>query len=154
MKMQELARVLMLPSVSTVVLNDKWSHYLVAERRSNHYYMPNHWQFAGGMLEHGETIKEASLREVTEEIGTATYEYIDQVHSCTGVDLHGGSWLCVFNLVIMHGGKKIPKNPEPKKHSNWMWRELSWSMPEPHLFGGNDALRIVRRMKIDKERTP
>ena len=150
MKIQQLATVLPLPSVSTVVVDDEMNSYLFTQRQEKHYYMPGHYCLPGGMIEYGETIQQAAMREVREEIGEGNYSYVGQITTVSAVDEARGHWICVFNLAIRHD-KTLPINPEPTKQKGFVWRPLRWEMPTPHLFGCPAALHgarlIIQRIK-------
>jgi 8-oxo-dGTP pyrophosphatase MutT (NUDIX family) len=134
MKIQSLSKVMPLPSVSCFITDASHEYYLWSQRLKNHYYMPNYFQFPGGMIEHGETIREASLREAREETGFHLLEYKGVICWDEAVDSDGGHWICAFNWLVCTE-KKIPKNPEPKKHAPWQWRPINLPMFKPHLFG-------------------
>ena len=54
--------------VLTGILKDK-NKYLVVKRNENDELYPGAWEFPGGHLEDGETLKEGLKRELKEEIG-------------------------------------------------------------------------------------
>lgn len=54
--------------VLTGILKDN-DEFLVVKRSENDELYPGAWEFPGGHLENGETLKEGLKRELTEEIG-------------------------------------------------------------------------------------
>ena len=54
--------------VSTWILRDN-GEFLVVKRNENDYLYPGVWEFPGGHLEKGESLKESLKRKLCEEIG-------------------------------------------------------------------------------------
>lgn len=54
--------------VVTGILKDE-DLFLIVKRNKNDNLYPNSWEFPGGHLEYGETLKDALKRELKEEIG-------------------------------------------------------------------------------------
>ncbi len=79
--------------VLTGILKDK-DLYLVVKRNVNDDLFPGAWEFPGGHLEDGESLKEGLKRELKEEIGfTDNFEpiithYYDEVKEKNGELIH------------------------------------------------------------------
>ena len=49
--------------------------FLIVKRSETDDFLPNCWEFAGGSVETSETVEDALIRELQEEIGIDTREY-------------------------------------------------------------------------------
>jgi 8-oxo-dGTP pyrophosphatase MutT (NUDIX family) len=122
---QKLAGHLILPSVAALIVDrsqrmddgEVCSRFLVSKRSGE--YRPGFWQFPGGMIDTGETLVEAALREVKEEVGKTDLEYRGICHVDDTV-LDNNHWVCVF-LLFEALSPDIPPNPEPDKNEGWWW---------------------------------
>ncbi len=108
--------------------------YLVSQRKSGKY--KDLWHFTGGHVEDGETLEEAAKREAMEEtgldvvIGNPLLTYID----------YEGDFICTIFAAqpteVRRVNDDLPDNPEPEKHSDWIWVD---AIPSPR-FKGLDIL--------------
>lgn len=53
----------------------KNNRILMGKRRMTKKYFPGHWDIVGGHVEKGETLKEAMIREVKEEVGLKVLKF-------------------------------------------------------------------------------
>lgn len=107
--------------VLTGILRDK-DLFLIVKRNENDNLYPGAWEFPGGHLEDGETIKEGLKRELLEEIGFTdefnpriTY-YYDEIKSKNGE--------LIYNLEIDFIINVDRSNLEIKlsnEHSEYKW---------------------------------
>ncbi len=127
--------------VGLVVFN-KAGLVLAAERADNR----GHWQFPQGGMDKGETIKEAALRELAEEIGTkhakiigeyphiTYYDFPDYAQARGGGALYGGKYRGQAHhwLALLFTGQdadiRLDANEEIE-FADWQWCELA-TMPE------------------------
>lgn len=151
MKIQEFSRIMPMPSVCLVVTHKK--RILLSQRRFNHYYRPGFWQTPGGMIEHGEKLWQAAVREFKEEVGDIDYCFPDNknhwdvnpdradiVHVDDSV-MDGHHWICVF-LHLELANDNLPINPEPKKHSEWWWFTRKEVFEGPEQPPGRAVLQV------------
>ncbi|MDP3014935.1 MAG: NUDIX hydrolase [bacterium] len=90
------------------------------------------WTFPGGRCEEGETIKEALIREIEEEIGATKFNILRFIGEKLGV--HNGDKVYFFECSIKN---QEPKLMEPKKFIKWSWISLD-NLP-PNLIDQNDV---------------
>lgn len=113
-------------AVRVVGLNEE---HLLSQRIAEPH--KNLWQFPGGPVNPGETIEEAGIREVMEEVGITVK--IDK-QLLTYID-HEGDFICTLLQSTPYLGI-LPPNPEPSKATKWTWKTY---IPEPR-FGGLQML--------------
>lgn len=107
--------------VLTGILRDK-DLFLIVKRNENDNLYPGAWEFPGGHLEDGETIKEGLKRELLEEIGFTDEfnpritHYYDEIKSKNGK--------LIYNLEIDFIINVDKSNLEIKlsnEHSEYKW---------------------------------
>lgn len=107
--------------VLTGILRDK-DLFLIVKRKENDNLYPGAWEFPGGHLEDGETIKEGLKRELLEEIGFTDEfnpritHYYDEIKSKNGK--------LIYNLEIDFIINVDRSNLEIKlsnEHSEYKW---------------------------------
>lgn len=107
--------------VLTGILRDK-DLFLIVKRNENDNLYPGVWEFPGGHLEDGETIKEGLKRELLEEIGYTDEfnpritHYYDEIKSKNGE--------LIYNLEIDFIINVDKSNLEIKlsnEHSEYKW---------------------------------
>ena len=107
--------------VLTGILKDKDS-FLVVKRNENDELYPGAWEFPGGHLEHGETLKDGLKRELEEEIGfidefnPIITNYYDELKEKNGELIHN----LEIDFIINVDSSKINITLS-KEHSNYKW---------------------------------
>ena len=110
-------------AVAIMVLNHEQDKFLVSMRLPACLTGSSQYAFPGGMIDFGETVFDAAIREVAEETGliveindrsTLIREFIDVNH-------HHITFI-ISALIV--GGELM--NLEPDKHTDWEW----WGLEE------------------------
>lgn len=94
-------------------------HVLVAERPLSSASYPGHWEFPGGKLEPGESVAEAAVRELAEELGVVVRA--SALHSC-GVFAAPGR-----TIVLSAVEAELDDGEEP---APLLGQRLAWTRPE------------------------
>jgi 8-oxo-dGTP diphosphatase len=110
--------------------------YLLAQRPEGKVYA-GYWEFPGGKVEAGETLRQALVREIQEELGIT----IDRAWpwlSCEFTYPHASVRLKFFRVASWHGEIK------PIEHSGFVWVKIGDSAPvEPVLPANGPILRAL-----------
>lgn len=107
--------------VLTGILKDK-DLYLAIKRNENDQLYPGAWEFPGGHLEVGETVKEGLKRELKEEIGfdlefePKITNYYDEVKEKDGKLIHN----LEIDFIIEVDSSKINVTLS-EEHSDYKW---------------------------------
>ena len=107
--------------VTTGILRDK-ELLLIIKRNENDALYPGAWEFPGGHLEKGETLKDALKRELEEEIGFAhefeplITNYYDEIKEKNGLLVHD----IEIDFIIDVDSSKIKINLSDE-HCNYKW---------------------------------
>lgn len=108
-------------SAGGIVFNDR-SQVLLTKHSQNH-----HWSFPKGLIDPGQTPKEAAVREVKEEGGVEA-KILDKVGYSKYVYNHKGEK--IFKIVTYFLMKYI--SGDPKDH-DWEMEEAGWYEPDTAL---------------------
>ncbi|HIT37723.1 MAG TPA: NUDIX hydrolase [Candidatus Onthousia faecipullorum] len=109
--------------VLTGILKDN-DLFLVVKRNDNDILFPGAWEFPGGHLEDGETIKQGLARELKEEIGFSDdfnpiiTHYTDEIKQKNGELVHN---IEIDFIVDVNSDDLIIKLSE--EHSDYKWVE-------------------------------
>ena len=99
-------------------------------KRSGTGWMDGHWGLPGGKVDHGETMKQAAVREAKEEIGI-DINVNDLELALLGHNLSEGNyWMHAIFIVKKYQGKVT--NAEPHMHSEIEWFDID-KLPEPTI---------------------
>ena len=107
--------------VLTGILKDN-NEFLIVKRSNNDEYYPGAWEFPGGHLEYGETIKEGLRRELNEEIGydneiePIITHYSDEIKEKDGEKTHN----LEIDFIINVKKDKIKVNLS-SEHTEYKW---------------------------------
>ena len=107
--------------VTTGILRDK-ELLLIIKRNENDVLYPGAWEFPGGHLEKGETLKEALKRELEEEIGFVhefellITNYYDEIKEKNGLLIHN----IEIDFIIDVDSSKI-KVKLSDEHCDYKW---------------------------------
>lgn len=107
--------------ILTGILKDE-DLFLVVKRDENDTFFPEAWEFPGGHLEDGETLKQGLARELREEIGfNEDFEpiithYTDEIKEKEGALIHNIEIDFIIN--IKKDNLKIKLS---KEHSDYKW---------------------------------
>ena len=107
--------------VLTGILKDN-DLFLVVKRNDNDILFPGAWEFPGGHLEDGETLKQGLARELKEEIGfNEDFEpiithYTDEIKQKDGKLVHNIEIDFIINVT-----KENLKIKLSEEHSNYKW---------------------------------
>ena len=121
--------------VGAVVLNDATEVLLLLRRKAPERGC---WTIPGGAVEFGETIEDAIIREVQEEIGVRC-----GITKMLGITNHilpgeGTHWVAPAFLVRILSG--TPRNMEPDSHTRMEWFPID-SLPSNSTMTTTEALR-------------
>ena len=107
--------------VLTGILKDN-DLFLVVKRNENDILFPGAWEFPGGHLEDGETIKQGLARELKEEIGFSDdfnpiiTHYTDEIKQKNGELVHNIEIDFIINVT-----KENLKIKLSEEHNNYKW---------------------------------
>lgn len=108
--------------------------YLVAKRIVEPH--KGLWALPGGWMKEGDkSIDAAGIREVLEEVGieVTIHSHIRSVMS--------DSYMCTLMRANSQGHGRnfeLPDNPEPEKHTSWVWLP---EIPEPRFHGLDELVQ-------------
>lgn len=103
-------------------------------------------QFPGGHVEPCELCLTAAVRELREETGLRIdpARMVHICHAVPSVGYTGEHYLgCTF-MVELKNDEVIPANPEPDKHTSWIWMEPTAFARQPAVLAG--SLRSLRQV--------
>lgn len=99
-------------------------------KRSGTGWMDGHWGLPGGKVDHGESIKQAAIREAKEEVGIDITKQDLQL-ALLGHNLSDGNyWMHAIFIVNKYEGTIT--NAEPHMHSELGWFDIGM-LPEPTI---------------------
>ena len=108
--------------------------FLVVKRSENDDLYPGAWEFPGGHLESGETIKEGLARELNEEIGFSgdfnpiITNYTDEIKNKNGVLIHNIEIDFVIN--VNKDDIDIVLSPE---HTEYKWLDKNSELLDEYI---------------------
>jgi len=112
------------------------TEYLLAQRPEGKVYA-GYWEFPGGKVESGETLRDALIREIQEELGVT----IDRAYpwlSCQFTYPHATVRLKFFQVASWHG------EVAPIEHSGFVWVRIGDMAPvSPVLPANGPILRAI-----------
>lgn len=114
------------------------AEYLLAQRPQGKVYA-GYWEFPGGKVEPGETLREALIREIQEELGVT----IDRAYpwlSCQFTYPHATVRLKFFHVVSWHG------EVAPIEHSGFVWVRIGDVAPVSPVLPANGP--ILRALEL------
>lgn len=118
------------------------TEYLLAQRPEGKVYA-GYWEFPGGKVEPGETLREALVREIQEELGVT----IDRAFpwlSCQFAYPHATVRLKFFQVASWHG------EVAPIEHSGFVWVKVGDTAPvSPVLPANGPILHALELPAID-----
>ncbi|MFD0943679.1 NUDIX hydrolase [Savagea faecisuis] len=126
--------------VGAVILNEASEILLLKRLKSPEMYA---WSIPGGKVDWMETIEEAIVREIEEELGVSI-----ELIRLVGVTNHilpdeQAHWVAPTYLAKIAKGE--PRNMEPNKHEAIGWFALD-DLPEPLTLTTTSALRDLQQM--------
>jgi 8-oxo-dGTP diphosphatase len=110
--------------VGAIIENE--NNEILCALRSKDMSLGKFWEFPGGKIEQGESIGDAIVREIKEELG-CTIEFIDVFHDNT----HEYENIIV-NLITVHC-KLVGGTPKANEHAKLLWlskdylESLTWA---------------------------
>lgn len=128
LKILEGSGEIVLPEIGVAVMLEGYSGQFLVSRRLKsdkvrHY--TGYWQFPGGHVNRGETIKQAAMRELKEEVGVEAPIGNDSAVWIDDRQLVEENWMCIFFAADIHPiPNPLPPNPEPEKHTDWEWMHI------------------------------
>ena len=131
-----MTRVVEVAAAILLRQGDKGTEYLLAQRPEGKVYA-GYWEFPGGKVEPGETLRAALVREIQEELGVT----IDQAWPwlcCEYSYPHANVRLKFFRATSWHG------TIQPIEHSGFVWVRFGDQAPvEPVLPANGPILRAL-----------
>jgi 8-oxo-dGTP diphosphatase len=118
--------------------SENGTEYLLAQRPKDKVYA-GYWEFPGGKVEPGETLREALVREIQEELGVT----IDRAFpwlSCQFTYPHATVRLKFFHVTSWHG------EVAPIEHSGFVWVRIGDSAPVSPVLPANGP--ILRALEL------
>jgi 8-oxo-dGTP diphosphatase len=102
--------------VGAVIVDEHRQILLLLRRKAPEI---DHWTIPGGTVEFGETLEDAILRELREEIGVACI--IDRLLGVTNHILSAEQKHWVSPAFLVHITSGVPENKEPAAHAEMQW---------------------------------
>ena len=126
--------------VAAILLRDgeKGQEYLLAQRPAGKVYA-GYWEFPGGKVEAGETLREALVRELQEELGI-TVDRAWPWLSCEFSYPHANVRLKFFRVVSWDG------EIVPIEHSGLIWARIGGELPVTPVLPANTP--ILRALEL------
>lgn len=126
--------------VDVLILIVRGGRILLTERAGN-IYLSGHWAIPGGKVDDGETVTQAALREVGEEVGLtldpAALQFIGVTHHRPP---HGDSRVG-FGFLAEIDDSAEPCNLKPDKCASLAWHDPS-HLPEPTMPYTTEIVRL------------
>lgn len=117
--------------------------FLAVRRKPTMKRDPGVWEFPGGKIEAGETIEEAVVREVKEELGvsiTLIQSLLFYPFTMGDQTIHLTYYLCELDT--------DPNRIQLQDHDAWQWFEENDFDASAWLKGDEQILEILKKMKI------
>lgn len=117
---------------------ERGTEYLLAQRPEGKVYA-GYWEFPGGKVEPGETLREALVREISEELGVT----IDRAYpwlSCQFTYPHATVRLKFFQVASWHG------EVAPIEHDGFAWVKIGDPAPVSPVLPANGP--ILRALEL------
>ena len=112
--------------------------YLLAQRPEGKVYA-GYWEFPGGKVEAGETLRQALVREIQEELGV-TVDRAWPWLSCQFTYPHATVRLKFFRVASWHG------QVAPIEHSGFVWVKIGDTAPVAPVLPANGP--ILRALEL------
>jgi len=106
-------------TVAALVLDQSRQHTLMIHRSPHVRSAKNCWSVPTGLLEHGEEIEPALLREVEEEVGLPGGKVLRPT-AVFGNVVDGYHWVLILRAVVYPRVVDMWRNLEPDKHDRVM----------------------------------
>lgn len=136
-------------AAGAMIFNDQGKLFL-SKRSQNCKNERGHWETPGGSVEFGETLEEATKREIREEYGVEI-EILEQFPAADHlIPAEKQHWVATTFLARMQPGQ-VPKIMEPDKCDEIGWFALD-NLPQPlSLITRSDLEEYARRKKISRK---
>ena len=118
--------------------SERGTEFLLAQRPHGKVYA-GYWEFPGGKVEAGETLRQALLREIQEELGVSIERAWPWL-SCQFVYPHATVRLKFFRVTSWHG------EIAPIEHSGFVWVEIGDAAPVSPVLPANGP--ILRALEL------
>ena len=103
----------------------KGDEFLVLKRSPDRHTYPNHWDFPGGKLEHGEDPDKGLVREVSEESGLKV-DVIKPIFTFSEVVNNEHVFFVVYEYELVSGEIKLSE-----EHSEFRWTNREEILQHP-----------------------
>ena len=141
-KLTQYKAMYTLPAYVGIIL--KHDNHVLLVKRHNTDWASAHWNFPGGLLEEGETLLTAAVRETKEETGVIVeptdFTLVHVLHVHAGGTNTRTILGCYFNASHWQG---TPINNEPDKHSDIGWFDID-NLPPQTTQHAQQALNGLR----------
>eukprot|EP01060_Flectonema_neradi_P022839 TRINITY_DN31059_c0_g1_i1.p1 TRINITY_DN31059_c0_g1~~TRINITY_DN31059_c0_g1_i1.p1 ORF type:complete len:298 (+),score=59.89 TRINITY_DN31059_c0_g1_i1:46-939(+) len=121
------------------IFDDK-KRVLLIKRSQNAKSEPGTWARPGGAVEMGETVEEALVREMREEVGLEITN--PRLLDVTTQTTKGANWVAIGYIVNVKGDPLAATNKEPHKHDDLQWFSLN-NLPTPIASFVKQALQDI-----------
>ncbi len=125
--------------IGAVIFNKNFEILLIKEK-----YNTSIWKFVTGLVEIGETIHIATLREAKEEVGLNDIEYLGNYYLREVYPLNQMNDICFFNLCYHKG-----ENNELKIDPNELFQAQYIPLKECENLTKNNQTTIITKLIID-----
>jgi mutator protein MutT len=131
--------------VGIILRRDNGDFFLI--KRSNSTWAESYWNFPGGLIEPGESIVDAAVRETQEEIGVHVNPADFQLTHVLDVQKGGTNTQSIYGFYFMASTwSGEPKNNEPTKITDAQWFNAH-ALPDRITEHALLALQAIRESK-------
>jgi len=123
----------------------KKDNQVLLVKRRNTDWAAEKWNFPGGLLEEGETLLQAAIRETQEETGVHVFPQDFSLVHVLHVQANSSNTRTIIGIYFMaEQWTGTPANNDPKRHSDAAWFDID-NLPDNTTEHAHQAIKGLAR---------